>query len=212
MAEELHTQSFTRSYNKALVFYDDDDLDECIRECQEILEKQDCPRYHRIKTLVLLGSCVADLTLVGECYREAERLWQTARQHHSVLDVKANEALAELRELLEELVAALQREAEEIAMGMHLEIEDDEDSTVVKAEAEEEADAEMADNLEELMVADKEALGDKYAEKKERGKAVFQGPLPPRAPPSRMGDDAKPIKLHELADPDKKRPRGGSTA
>lgn len=112
MSQDQVSASFARSYNKAKQFFDDGRIDECIKECQEILE-DDAPRYHRIKTLILLGWSVADLSDVGDCYTEADRFYQLAREYHAAGDVEAQQALEELQAALEELRLYVVQRAEQ---------------------------------------------------------------------------------------------------
>lgn len=98
---------FTEACHKARIFFDDDKLQECIDECQRILEEPGCPRYHRIQIPILLGSCVEDISDVGECYREAERLLGIAHAFHSEMDVATTEALEYLQRSLDTLREAI---------------------------------------------------------------------------------------------------------
>ena len=42
---------YTDRYNNIQRLFDEDKLDECLEAAQDFIET-DCPRYHRIKTLV----------------------------------------------------------------------------------------------------------------------------------------------------------------
>ena len=73
--EDQVMQFFGRAYNKVLELYNDDDKEEeCIAAAQNLLEDPDLPRYHRIKTLVLLGSAFNEWDETETCRLEAERL------------------------------------------------------------------------------------------------------------------------------------------
>jgi hypothetical protein len=50
-------RDFTDAFNEANKLYDEDDLEACIVKCRELLEDPAMPRYCRMRTLVLLGSC-----------------------------------------------------------------------------------------------------------------------------------------------------------
>lgn len=50
--------SFAEAYQKAHDYYDNDQLDECIKECSDILGEGAVPRYIKISTLILLALVV----------------------------------------------------------------------------------------------------------------------------------------------------------
>jgi len=166
---------FARSLSKAETSYNQDHLDDCISECQDILEESSCPRYRRIKALIMLGSCVADLSEVGSCYREADRLWHLARDQHSENDVSANEALEELQLLLHELHVVIVRESQEEDLDPDAVDEDEAMPDTIRNVAEAETKMYGEDALSEV---EKLILDPDYVE--QEGSPVFEGA--PQAP------------------------------
>ena len=177
MAPGTRTPCFARLYNKALAFYHKDDLDDCIKDCQEILDEQDCPPYHRIKTLVLIGACLEDVSEVGEAYAEAKRLWLAARAHHSEADVNANELLEELKVTLDELRGHIEREVVEqgaYAARLMPEIVDPAELARIQKQMEEETCSDEDEDPIELEEADWVILGE---EDQEEEKVVYEGSM-----------------------------------
>ena len=129
--EDQVMQFFGRAYNKVLELYNDDDKEEeCIAAAQNLLEDPDLPRYHRIKTLVLLGSAFNEWDETETCRLEAERLWEQARRHYSHIDnPDASRALAKLRVDLDS-VGKMQRDRLDEMFGNsedEYEVDDDDD-------------------------------------------------------------------------------------
>ncbi|OBT96284.1 hypothetical protein VE01_05795 [Pseudogymnoascus verrucosus] len=92
-------QFFDREYNKALALYNDGDKEEeCIAAAQDLLQKPDLPRYHRIMTLILLSAASTNWNDAEDSRLEAERLWDQTHRHYSrVDDPDASQTLTELR-------------------------------------------------------------------------------------------------------------------
>ncbi len=104
-------QRFTEGFNEALALRDEDKLGECEQKANALLEDPAIPHYHRMKTLVLLGSVVEDWYVAERCYRRAEFLWQTLRRWHPVdSNAMVEEALAEIRLSLDDLKTVLDDE------------------------------------------------------------------------------------------------------
>ncbi|KAK5113938.1 hypothetical protein LTR62_003061 [Meristemomyces frigidus] len=110
MAPSQVNLSFMRAVTKALDLYEADDIKKCVDECEEILAEQDCPPYHCIKTIDLLGFCYADIIDMSQCWCEADRLWKQMRQAYLPTDVNGNAALEELRSILDRLHGRMARE------------------------------------------------------------------------------------------------------
>jgi len=123
-----------------------------VKECQEILDEQDCPVYYRISTLLLFGACVEDVSDVAEYHREAKQLWQRARAHHSEDDVAANKSLEKLKVFTDSLRACIDKEVVEkggYASSLMPEVEDPEELARIRRQMDEEqADEEDAMELE----------------------------------------------------------------
>lgn len=76
-------------------------LQECIDDCERILETAWCPDHIQIKSHILIGSCVGDVGEAGECYREAKRLLTLLRVCHGSIGDGHNPILVELKAYLE---------------------------------------------------------------------------------------------------------------
>lgn len=55
--EDKTTESFKASCNKARALYEELNYEACAAQCNEILKEPECPRYYRIRALLLLGFC-----------------------------------------------------------------------------------------------------------------------------------------------------------
>jgi hypothetical protein len=57
----LTWEEFSKTFEKAYIFYEDDKIDECVKQCREILRvAAGVPRYIHICTLVLLALVAKD--------------------------------------------------------------------------------------------------------------------------------------------------------
>lgn len=100
---DMVSEEFANAYDSLRELFDQDKLDECIAGCQDLLDV-DCPRYIRIKALILLGSSAADWQDTEDCRNEAETLWHLARRLRvEGEDAGVEEALSELRSALDHL-------------------------------------------------------------------------------------------------------------
>ncbi|SMR42730.1 unnamed protein product [Zymoseptoria tritici ST99CH_1E4] len=100
-------RAFTQAYNEVAEHYNNDELEECVRKGKEILDDDAAPRYHRIKTWILLGN-VLEWDEANACFLRAEAMWRLVRRWHRVgHDAQADEAIEELRISLDELKEAL---------------------------------------------------------------------------------------------------------
>ncbi|KAK1076442.1 hypothetical protein LTR33_008945 [Friedmanniomyces endolithicus] len=97
--------TYSRKYNAALWFYDRNQLNECAESAQDLLDDPDLPRFHRMKTLILLAS-ITGWHDAEDCRVEAEQLWRMARVQYSIPTFDEEEALTELRKQLDALKAA----------------------------------------------------------------------------------------------------------
>ena len=61
--------------NKAYDLFDNE-VDDCLRLYSSMLDDSACPRYHRIKTLLLLGYFIGDWHEANKCRINAEALWR----------------------------------------------------------------------------------------------------------------------------------------
>lgn len=76
-------------------FYDNDGLDKCVEGTQDLLDDGSLPRYHRMKTLILLAYFLEERGEMHECSEEAEWLYMIARDFYPAgVDVSADRALA----------------------------------------------------------------------------------------------------------------------
>ena len=75
-------QQFTNGFNQANEYYKTDELIKCIDLCRDLLKDPTIPRYHKMKTLTLLGATVGDWHEAHDCLLEAEALWKLARRWH----------------------------------------------------------------------------------------------------------------------------------
>ncbi|KAK6440621.1 hypothetical protein LTR95_003153 [Oleoguttula sp. CCFEE 5521] len=107
----LVDQQFAHRFDGAAELYNDDKLEECIELLPEMLDDGACPRFFRIKILVLLGGVVGDWYEAVKYCEEAEALWRLVRRWAPKGNATVGEALAEVRESIDELQGALQDEA-----------------------------------------------------------------------------------------------------
>lgn len=112
--ESIIDKQFSEAYNTIFELYQNDQLEECESEAKQLLEDPAIPRYHRIKTYLLLGSCVEEWT-EAESYRSrAETLWRIVRRwHQEGEDAKIDAALQELRTSLDFLQQDLENDRPE---------------------------------------------------------------------------------------------------
>ncbi|KAK0837141.1 hypothetical protein LTR03_013044 [Friedmanniomyces endolithicus] len=108
MATSQHHErsaTYSRKFNAALWFYDRNQLNECAESARDLLDDPGLPRYHRMKTLILLAS-ITGWHDAEECRIEAEQFWRGARVQYSSPTFDEEEALTELRTQLDALKAA----------------------------------------------------------------------------------------------------------
>lgn len=107
MEKDAILAAFGRKYDHVRGLFDDNKLDDGINEAQDLLDDGDLPRYLRIKTLIVLAAAASNWHDTEACRTEAETLWSLARRYHPEgYDATADEALAELRVLLERVKEA----------------------------------------------------------------------------------------------------------
>jgi hypothetical protein len=110
-------KEFSIAFNEAKALYGADRLGECIEKAQKMLDDPATPRYHRMKTLVLLGSTLGDWIDAYACCVDAEALWVLTRQWHPEGKNEAVDIfLAELRNSLDELAEVLAEEEPDLDM------------------------------------------------------------------------------------------------
>lgn len=114
MATSLSGKEYTEAINELVDLYNTDQLDECLSEAHKLLEDPAMPRYHRIKTLILLANMVETWTEADYLRMQAETLYQLVRRWHPVgEDSVLDEGMEELRKLLNDLNEALKDEQPE---------------------------------------------------------------------------------------------------
>ena len=110
-SEDLIDKQFTDRFNELHDLFTADRLDECEKGAFALLADPAIPRYHRMKTLILLGTIVGDWHEANQYHGGAEAIWRIVRRHHPVGSNKqADACLAELRESLDDLDVALRDE------------------------------------------------------------------------------------------------------
>ncbi|KFX92596.1 hypothetical protein V490_05291 [Pseudogymnoascus sp. VKM F-3557] len=164
MGREL-SELFGQAFNKVYELYNEDNQEECISAAQNLLQDPNLPRYHRIKTLLLLGSAFPDWDDVETCRLAAERIWEQAHRHYSrVDDPDAHQALAELRADLDTMGEMQREELDEMFRDddNEYEVEDDGegDEEEYEKEGEREADVEIDADVDDVAGAGADASAD----------------------------------------------------
>ena len=115
--EEIWGQSAMRAFNDLHALFEDDQLQECVDQAQELLESN-LPRHFRIKVLVLLATAAEDWHDSESCRSEAEMLWSMFRWFNPKgADESIDAALAEHCKSLDSLKAALDEERAELDLN-----------------------------------------------------------------------------------------------
>lgn len=105
-------EAFTAAFNEANELYRNDRLEECAAKCRELLDDSAAPKYHRMKTLILLGSILSDWDDADDCRLAAENLWSIVRRRHPEgADSTVDGIMAEIRESLDDMYTALEKDA-----------------------------------------------------------------------------------------------------
>jgi hypothetical protein len=109
MANDNGSQKyFTDACNETYELWDNDELEACIENARELLRQPGIPRYHRMKTLVLLGATLGDWREANACREHAECNWHIVRRWHPAGENSKNDtAMQELRISIDELRQAL---------------------------------------------------------------------------------------------------------
>ncbi|EUC43439.1 hypothetical protein COCMIDRAFT_100857 [Bipolaris oryzae ATCC 44560] len=151
---------FAREFNSAKALHDNELLDDCVESARELLEDPVVPRFHRMKTLLLLGSALEDLNEACDCLEEADKLWKLIRSYHlEGQDVDVDKTMAEVRASLDQLAKALKNEeAEEYDLEDYVEIIANTDECQVAdiqemicgMEMEDDLDIDMDSNVEDV--------------------------------------------------------------
>jgi hypothetical protein len=140
-------RAFTEAFNKLNKCYEDDELDICVEKARELLHDSALPRYHRIRTLVLLGSAVEyecsssfldkclpfhrDWREGRRCCVEADTLWRRVRLLHPAGENEKNDAsMDELRDYTLELRDFLDKEQAEAGKGEDVDPDADDEAAV----------------------------------------------------------------------------------
>ena len=115
----LHTRdrildAFTNAFNKIQRLYNNDNLDEMYEGAQVLLADAAIPRFHRMKTPLLLSSFTSDLDEAQRYHTEAEAMWRIVRGQH-VLGVNSDvdTELSHCRKCLDELAEVFESQRAE---------------------------------------------------------------------------------------------------
>jgi hypothetical protein len=115
----LHTRdrildAFTNAYNEIQKLYNNDNLDEVYERAQVLLADAAIPRFHRMKTLLLLSNFTSDLDEAQRYHAEAEVMWRIVRGQH-VLGVHPDVdiELSHCRRCLDEITEVLESQRAE---------------------------------------------------------------------------------------------------
>jgi hypothetical protein len=112
--QHTNNQQFLAAYNDAVELYNAERLDECVDKAREILSDPSIPRYHRMRTLVLLGSTLGDWEEANNCREDAEVLWLVTRRWHRKGESEdVDEFMDDIRRQLDELSKYLAEEEPE---------------------------------------------------------------------------------------------------
>ena len=102
---------FTDEYNKLQKLYDDNQLDQCIKDAPALLDDPAMPRFHRMKTISFLASCHFDFEKADECRAQAEAYWRIERACYKEGQSEAvDKELGDLRLTLDELKEAFAKD------------------------------------------------------------------------------------------------------
>jgi hypothetical protein len=74
--------AFDNAYHEMQKLYDDDNLDEVYESAQVLLADAAIPRYHRMRTLMLLSNFTSDLNEAQRYHAEAEAMLRIIRGQH----------------------------------------------------------------------------------------------------------------------------------
>ncbi|KAF2129996.1 hypothetical protein P153DRAFT_228893 [Dothidotthia symphoricarpi CBS 119687] len=133
-------KAFTDGFNEAFELYRTNRLDECAAKARELLSDTAIPRYHRMKTFILLGSILANWDEANRCRILAEGQWHIVRRlHPEGADATVDGYMRELRESLDELGAVLQDDEDPFGFGVGSaddEVVDEQDASVEEARTE----------------------------------------------------------------------------
>lgn len=120
MDSDPTSRRYTEAYNKihreheAASVEDELALKMCIAQARVLLDDNSLPRYHRIKTLLLLTSVVGDYEEAMKFHMDASNLLRVARlQNPMGVDSRKDTAIDELNESLDDLRAVLKEESAE---------------------------------------------------------------------------------------------------
>jgi hypothetical protein len=102
---------FSNKFTILHALFDADKPDECVKLAHDLLKESDLPRYLRMKTLIILASCIPSIEEANACHSEAEDLWRQERDFqpegsNQVVD----ETLKEERDTLNELKGMIEKE------------------------------------------------------------------------------------------------------
>jgi hypothetical protein len=165
-------RQFTVMFNKLLQMYNDDNEDEqCAFQAKLMIQDENCPRYHRLRALVLISHATDDYGEALKYYDKAEqflRLWMRGNAEGE--NEIANTALEEVRAMLDELKEGLEQE------GLRLEAREKEakEQEAGEQEAEEQEQRRLSDvsDDEQTKASNKEKKDNaRDAERREAGVA-----------------------------------------
>jgi hypothetical protein len=129
--------AFNEAFNELGKYYDDDELDTCVEKARELLQNSALSRYHRIRTLVLLGSTAEygySSPFLDKCL-PFHRDWRVRLLYPADENEKSDAAMDKLRDYILELRAILDQEQADAGRGEDVDTDAD-DETAVKARLE----------------------------------------------------------------------------
>jgi hypothetical protein len=107
-SRDIIDKKFTDGFNHAHDLFLADRLEECEAAAFALLAEKTIPRYHRMKTLILLGTIVGDWGEARRYHVAAEAMWRNVRRYHPEgADEQVEKYITELREELDDLDATL---------------------------------------------------------------------------------------------------------
>lgn len=108
------TKGFTDDYNAIQRLYADEQIDDCVARARTLIAEPAIPRYHHIRTLLILVGAVPDWMEAWRFLQQAEVLWHLVRRFHAVgEDPKIDKTIEELWDGIVELKEILEDELDD---------------------------------------------------------------------------------------------------
>lgn len=154
MAPDLELSSavanavFDGAINEAVQCYQNDEPEKCQALAESLLANSNLPRYYRIKVLILLCGVCEERYQAHEYLREGEGLWRvTKRAHPEGGDATVDFVLGQLRDELDRVSAALEKDWDGMEDADLREVEgEDEEAEKEEEEMEEKIEREMEED------------------------------------------------------------------